>query len=1495
MADQQQLAELIERLIAADIGETRRLIEEHADPLLSDVTQGWLAQAITTEPDEEHRAKLKWHAELLDACRAYGIEATFALVERVRLREALQVFALRLASAPPDWQALEEALRIDPWLIQDDFLAQALQVLRDRVDTHLAFLVEAKADGLEAALNRRDVQAASSSSVDITALPQDVQDLLMALHRLLRQGHDPTTLRQAVELVRAALARIDRRRHPNVWTAQQHNLGLVLTRLGQFTGSVETLHQAEAAFREALQERTRERVPMNWAEIQDSLGLMLDRLGEVTGSAETLRQAEAAFRAALEERTHERAPKDWGDTQINLGSTLLRLGELTGSAETLRQAEAAFRAALQERTRERAPMAWADTQIKLGGTLLRLGELTGSAEILRQAEAAFREALQERTRERAPMAWANIQNNLGTVLMRLGELTGSAEILRQAEATFRDALEERTRERAPEDWAASRDSLGNVLALLGGLTGSVEILRQAETAFRDALAEYTRERAPKDWAITQNNLGILLARLGELTGSPETLRQSETAFREALRERTRERAPKDWGDTLTNLGIVLMRLGEFTGSVETLRQAEAACRDAHQERTRERAPKDWAMTQANLGSTLGALGQFTGSVEILRQAEVAFRDVLAEYTREGAPMHWAMTQANLGTLLTRLGELTGSPETLRQAETAFREALREYTRERTPMEWALTQNNLGGTLAELSELTDSVETLRRAEAAFRAALEERTRERAPKDWADTQNNLGSTLMRLGRLTGSIETMRQAEVACLNALQERTRERAPMAWADTQTNLGSTLVWLGRLTGSIEIMRQAEAAFRAALEERTRERGPTAHARVRRALAELLFNQSRWHEAATALQDLLDDGLNAVFSARTITDRKRLLADLNGLSAKLALARLRLGQPEEALLAAGRGRAVLLQAANADERLATDVGVAAQIRSAQKAWHEASTRFDRAEARLISAFAPDPGQKEALTAFEAADAAVSAAYAHLASLLAAADLDKPSIPNIGAIAAAIPAGGVLAVPVVTSLGGAVIVLRHAQTTIGDADILLLDTLTDAAFGRLLLDHGQRSGAHGEPEPTGWLVAYASFRSAVEATQGQTDLDTLTAWNTQIGRTGEALWDLLIGPLHYHLRRLGLAEGAEVVFMPPGHLARLPLHAARRRDLDARDIAAHNWRYAVEDWTFSTIPSLNSLIDCAKRASEPCRQGRRLLAVTNPGCDLRLAGRTTFANPAEVPGFTACDRLEREAATLERVLMLLDGKHSHLSFYCHGNWDFLQPEHSALIMAGHGQPIAQVEDMAGESAASDSQATDELSEPRRVDGRLSMSCLRRLELSASRLAILAACETGLSDISHLPDEALGLPTGLLEAGVPAVAATLWLVEAQATHTLVRRFVGLQLSGLSPAHALRQAQVEHLRGATVGLDSRNRKTTPSPASEVDADAGSDDGDLVPLPHVIDAVGDRQISAGSTRTLAAFVADDDPLPDLPASSGAFSLSGTEPFFWAAFTMSGR
>jgi CHAT domain-containing protein len=293
-----------------------------------------------------------------------------------------------------------------------------------------------------------------------------------------------------------------------------------------------------------------------------------------------------------------------------------------------------------------------------------------------------------------------------------------------------------------------------------------------------------------------------------------------------------------------------------------------------------------------------------------------------------------------------------------------------------------------------------------------------------------------------------------------------------------------------------------------------------------------------------------------------------------------------------------------------------------------------------------------------------------------------------------------------------------------------------------------------------------------------------------WNVAIDLVLGKVGDLLMKPISRELSRLGLMEGAEVVIVASGVLGLLPLHAApvdsNRRFLDL--------------WAVAYAPDAAAI---ARRGSAERTEGRTaasLLAVTNPNGDLRIR-----RNPAmsEFLPDRAVD-LKGGAALLESVIEEMQ-RRDYISFYCHGTWDSVDPEESGLEMA------------CGE--------------------RLTVATLRSLKLDMCRLIVLGACESGVNEIRLVPDEFIGLPATLIAAGATCVVASLWIVEAEATASLVWRLFNLHLEfGHSPASALRIAQLELRDGllplspGDLGRESSNDEPTTrfcSPSSTKKSEA--------------------------------------------------------------------
>jgi hypothetical protein len=200
--------------------------------------------------------------------------------------------------------------------------------------------------------------------------------------------------------------------------------------------------------------------------------------------------------------------------------------------------------------------------------------------------------------------------------------------------------------------------------------------------------------------------------------------------------------------------------------------------------------------------------------------------------------------------------------------------------------------------------------------------------------------------------------------------------------------------------------------------------------------------------------------------------------------------------------------------------------------------------------------------------------------------------------------------------------------------------------------------------------------------------------------------------------------GLPAGTPVTFLPGGLLALLPLHAAEIE----RGGLRRDHRYLCDLRTVSYLPSARAIRDPVVRFGD-----RSLLM--GPGLPRKHVNLIREFFPAVNDDLSTIDEAER--ALGEPGLVHVD---------CHGTADLGSPLQSAIQLG---------------------------------DGWLDLGRLLQLRVRA-RLVVLAACETALVG-TRLPDEAIGLPTGLLQAGAAACIGSLWPVPQVSTAILMAFFYG------------------------------------------------------------------------------------------------------------------
>jgi CHAT domain-containing protein len=91
----------------------------------------------------------------------------------------------------------------------------------------------------------------------------------------------------------------------------------------------------------------------------------------------------------------------------------------------------------------------------------------------------------------------------------------------------------------------------------------------------------------------------------------------------------------------------------------------------------------------------------------------------------------------------------------------------------------------------------------------------------------------------------------------------------------------------------------------------------------------------------------------------------------------------------------------------------------------------------------------------------------------------------------------------------------------------------------------------------------------------------------------------------------------------------------------------------------------------------------------------------------------------------------------------------------------------------------------------------DGLLTAEDVTGLDLLATELVVLSACETGLGQV-HVGEGVFGLRRAFVLAGAKTLVMSLWKVPDEPTRELMGDFYGRLLAGQGRAEALRQAQL-------------------------------------------------------------------------------------------------
>ena len=916
-------------------------------------------------------------------------------------------------------------------------------------------------------------------------------------------------------------------------------------------------------------------------------------------------------------------------------------------------------------------------------------------------------------------------------------------------------------------------------------------LLRALACFKEAQRERSRERDPYRYATTCHNMGNVYT---DLPGGDRSanLQNAIQCYRAALECFTSTDTPEEYAATMNAMGGAYKQLP--TGNPAANVAAAIACFESALPLY---ASDDHKLDRAQV---LVNLGHAQRRVE--RDRSTAIRAAIECYERALAIYQAAAVRAGAVQALTGLGsaydelpsgDLADNRErALRYHELAARLLDSPQEREAHGLRvlYGRVQNNLGNAYRKRLAAGTRAENVERAIAAYERALEVFSLADTPFEWATAHNGLG--LAYRERTTGEREANQAEAIAHFEqALRVRTPQADPRMHAMTQGNLGNA--YIGSDTP------RAIACYEAALACCPVDRFPFDYARTQmnlgnahRALAadtgsgDVSRAVACFHEALRVFTLDADPGTHRAASAN-LGDTLRSVHDWDGAHAALASA---------------------VQATELEYRAgATPASREAELAQVKPLWAmdayclarlgrlaEAVERLEQGRTRaLAEALARDRVALDEVPTSQREAFAAARERVRDAEALARRRLADPAVEPDAFVETSAAVADARA-----ALDG---VVQRIRSTVPDFMQEALDFAAIVAAGSAtrplvyLATIAQGSVALvAAPEPRVCWLDGLTARDLDETLLGDDDdgaavgllAGELAASGADLDAALEGLARVLrpelVDPLVSAVSALGPREATLV---PTGRLGLLPLPAL-----------------FPDGWVVALAPSARVLAAARGAAAEASGRPPRLLGVADPAPPPPGALPLSYAEAeldavATYFGADARAVLPGSAATREAVLTSA-AEATHLHFACHGAFVLTAPLESGLSLAA-GERLTVADVLSGD-----------------------------LRSGGARLAVLSACQTGISDVERVPDEVIGLSAGFMGAGVAAVISTLWPIADMSTPLLVAElYRQLFEERADPAHALRAAQ-EHIQrtAAELGLaDWFERRYVASASLDQDA----------------------------------------------------------------------
>ncbi len=917
------------------------------------------------------------------------------------------------------------------------------------------------------------------------------------------------------------------------------------------------------------------------------------------------------------------------------------------------------------------------------------------------------------------------------------------------------------REIYPQEWAKTQHNLAGIYA--ERIQGNPEEnLETAIHCFEAALEIRTRRDFPQQWAAIQLQLGIVYSR--RLKGKQtENIERAIHHFHSALEVFTFEDFPENWGMIHSILGGVYVRMEiDIVDNIETAIDHYEAALKVFNYRD---SPENWAHTKLTLGSTYST--RIRGErAENIEKAIRCGKAALKVFNRQEFSYNWAAVQQLLGFAYGQ--RVRGNRvENLEVAIRYCKAALEVYTPKEYSEEWVNIQGNLGSLYrrriwADKVDKVDSTEisidnlqevlqankadNMEKAIRCYEQALEVCDYRYFQKKWAELQDNLGNAYSErvLGDPSENLEIAIQCFLDALSVFPRQTQK-----WAMAQTNLG--LTYRARIRGErTENLKAAIRSLSAASEVFTRRAFPKDYVVTQFNLGVTYKDAHQFPNAFKSFADAIKAiealRLEIILGSGVEEDKQKLAEDWHVLYHRIVEVCLELAKNEpqyydRAIEYVERSKARNLVELLSTKNLYPKRNCFSDLDNYQRicAQLDQLRREIPVKMRQLEIIRSQDSEQEKYSAGERLEQDLNELQKQRENILKKIEKVDPNFNFTQRVE--------------------FISFKDIQALCDRHAAIVAWYITRNQFFTFIVTYNSL-------HPNVW-------QSSPEDCEALWNFchQYINVYHTQKNQWQENLKQLLnqLGKILHLDETLAKIpdECDQLILIPHLQLHCFPLHALPLPDQKNKylvDKFKRGIRYA---------PSCQ-LLQLSQTQQSP--DFTHLFAIQNPTDDLDY---TNLEVETIKSFFQATEVLASQDASEANLKVNQNLTTAHCShFSCHGYFNLESPLESALVLA---------------EAKTEQIAQDKTIE----DGLLTLGEIFGFNLSQCRLVTLSACETGLIDSTNISDEYIGLPSGFLVAGSPAVVSSLWTVNELSTALLMIKFYENLNNQMSLAVALNQAQ--------------------------------------------------------------------------------------------------